>query len=130
MTSINAILHTIETLDARARTERSPALGLEAAALAEGLASEHAEGRYANLARGLELRLRYAPGAADTLAAFERAVAAVEAGPHATVGQLKIARRAIAGALQEHESALPPAARKWLETTDFIPLPEDLTRAR
>lgn len=126
MNSINTVLQQIERLENRAARESAPAFGIEAAALAEQLAGEFEEGRYRNLARGLELRLRFAPAAPETAAAFSRAVAAIETGAHESVGHQKIARRSLAGALRQHESSLSPPMRAWLASADCNPLPGDL----
>ena len=129
MSTVNRILQQVEVLEARAKEESNPALGIEAASLLEKLASEQAEGRYSFLTQALSLRLLYAAGANETLAAFQHAAAAIEAGPHVHVAALKVARRALAGVLSAHEGKLQKPMVAWLKAADVNVRPEDLTDA-
>ena len=129
MSTVNRILQQVEVLEARAKEESNPALGIEAASRLEKLASEQAEGRYSFLAQALSLRLLYAADANETLAAFQHAAAAIEAGPHVHVAALKLARRALAGVLSAHEGTLQKPMVAWLKAADVNVRPEDLTDA-
>lgn len=91
MTSIHTLREEVERLENRAIWENAPALGIQAALLSESLARDFADGSSRNLARGIELRLRFAPSAPETAAAFA-AAAAIEAGDQSP-GPRKIARR-------------------------------------
>ena len=129
MSTVNRILQQVEVLEARAKEELNPALGIEAASRLEKLASEQAEGRYSFLAQALSLRLLYAADANETLAAFQHAAAAIEAGPHVHVAALKLARRNLLGALEEHRPHLTASMREWCQNADVVVRPEDLTDA-
>ena len=63
MTSIHTLLEEVERLENRAIWENAPPLGIQAALLSESLARDFADGSSRNLARGIELRLRFGPSA-------------------------------------------------------------------
>ena len=129
MSKVNRILQQVEVLESRAHEESNPALGIEAAGLLEQLGSEQSEGRYSLFAQAMSLRLEFAPQANDTLAAFQRVVSAIKAGPHTHVAAKKLARRALAGALSGHEGRLQRPMVAWLQAADLNVRPEDLSDA-
>ena len=127
MSSTNAVLQQIEILNARARDENDKAAGVEAAKLAEGLAAAEPALWYRHASLALRLRLTYDPASSATSAAIAAVLARIEREAFPSLGHKKLARRALAGVLREHESALDVPSRQWLATTDVDPSASDFT---
>lgn len=128
MSPTNAVLQKIEILNARARDNNDNAAGLEAAALAEGLALAEPALWYRHAALALRLRLTYDPASSSTSAAIAAVLVRIEREAFPSLGHKKLARRALAGVLREHESSLDGLAREWLATADVDPTAADWNR--
>lgn len=127
MTSTNAVLQKIELLNARARDENDKAAGVEAANLADGLAVAEPALWYRHAALALRLRLTYDAASPSTSTAVTAALARVEREAFPSLGHRKLARRAFAGVLREHEASLDASTRAWLASADLDPTGTDFT---
>ena len=127
MNSTNAVLQQIEILNARARDEDDKAAGVEAAKLAESLAAAEPALWYRHVSLALRLRLTYDPASSSTSTAIAAVLARIEREAFPSLGHKKLARRALAGVLREHESALDVPSRQWLAAADIEPTAADFT---
>ena len=121
MSTLTRILQQVETLDARAKEESNPSLGIQAAKILEMLAAERSAERFSYLTQALSLRLSYALCAYDTLVSFQQTVFEIECGQYPHIATKRLARQTLDGVLTAHERKLQKPMVAWRQLTNRFP---------